>query len=333
MKKSIIVSLLAFSCSFTFSGEPKKIDLSQPLRIKDFIPDDALAATLAVDPALPENFIARSPNTDEKDYLMGVYWGSEKAINEYFKDPNTLSEPIIRARLSLNVAQDNPAGFDEEKLKKEVKTDYPKGTLHKLGNWGNYQYSLISTVMEGRKLDLGWVCLNDESRAVLFLQLIRPEKGIYSDEKAKKLWNTFFEETTELPNPLFAKAYGYELYKGYSILSVSGYRYKIAAQKRRRDGKVLFCITPLSESLRFNYENAEFVTGDEDDWLKGELLLVVSGAVEINNKKLNLTSFRSDGVRLEEVEEFTLTKPEGEGVVFKEVALSEEDVQKPISTS
>lgn len=151
-------------------------------------------------------------------------------------------------------------------------------------------------------LHTGYVGLNDESGAVLFFNLVIPNTPD-GEKKALELWNSFFQNTKELPGPLFIKAKGQEMHLGYTLVDIAGRKVKVLAEKRRSDKKVQFILMPLEGSnVEFKFEKAS--TGRMAmDWHKNEPLIKIDGVYVVDQGWLHYGMTTS--VLIKEVEEFT----------------------------
>ena len=103
-----------------------KQDVKNDLRILELLPN--LLCPLAVNPGIPADFVALSPNgiLDLHDL---IYWGPTDALKAYFKDPSSLKVPLIRVKLSEMVAQTGPNSFHKSFMEylKKLKQEDPKG--------------------------------------------------------------------------------------------------------------------------------------------------------------------------------------------------------------
>lgn len=114
------MKLCVVALMFLGSLVGEEIDTGKPLRVHELMPRDQILCTLAVEPAVPSNFIAMDRN-EKREYANWVYWGPEEVLKAYFKDESSLSEPIIRAMISSNVAQRKMGYLDVKGFKQEMK--------------------------------------------------------------------------------------------------------------------------------------------------------------------------------------------------------------------
>ena len=113
----IFISLCSiFVCIFTMNPltatAPKATqNATNDLRILDLLPN--LLCPFAVDPGIPADFVALSPRGTLDPYDW-IYWGPKDVLKAYFENPASLKTPLIRVKLSANVAQTGPNSFNNE---------------------------------------------------------------------------------------------------------------------------------------------------------------------------------------------------------------------------
>jgi hypothetical protein len=286
------------------------IDVTQPLRIHELIPREEIPSVLAIEPALPKDFIALGAKGDQ-NYCDWVYWGTEKAIKDFLKDEKLLSEPLIRVKLSTNFAQREYGSFDEKEIRDEFSQIKAPKISTEFGKWGSYPYCLLSSP-DDEKIHSALVGMNDEGNGnVLMFQLVTPQKpGL--KVSALQLWKYFFENTKELPEPLLFKAHGQEMHPGYTIVDVVGHKIKIIAERRRSDQKIQFGVIPEDQIDEFK-PNEAFLTLMGANWHHNEPLLKISGQFVIDKGWFNL--FTTASILIQEVEEFTSILPQKNVIV------------------
>jgi len=291
------------------------IDVTQPLRIQELMPRDNLFCSLAVEPALPKDFVALAEN-GEISYSSGVYWGPEKTLKAYFKDPKSLDTPILKVAISSILFQDCPEFFNEKSIREDVKSNPEfKDISVSFGNWGIYRYFRASGKLQNTEVNIAHVGLNDPSGAVLTIDLVIPNtKNGKSD--ALKLWNDFFKNTTMLPEPLFYKAQGQELHIGRTIVDIVGRKIKVIAEKRKSDKKMRFTIVPPDENIEFKFENAKEVKM-EGNWNFGKPLLKVKGQYIIDKGWVQYNMVTS--IFIKDVDEFSKVNSTNKNVFTKDL--------------
>lgn len=224
------------------------------IRILKLLP--GLYYSLAVDPAIPDNFVAMSPK-GQIDLYDWVYWGPKNVLEAYFKDPSSLKIPLIRVKISEEVVQERFGRFAKEQelinaLPKQSREDALTARL----TWGSYPVLALKYGKE-RAGYVAFVGLNDpESGWTLMFNLVCPKAEHPSDEDSK-FWRKFVFETKQLPEPEFFKANGQDMQPGYTIMSRGGVRLKVTAEKRQKDGTIQIVVIPVSSNTTFEYRDIE----------------------------------------------------------------------------
>lgn len=286
-------------CTVTY-GSSREIDVTQTLRIHQLMPQKDLLISLGVEPALPPDFIALSKK-GEIDYSDCVYWGPENVLKAYFKDPNSLSTPILKVRIADFITQSQLKDFHRNFLKEASKGELK--FIHS-GNWGSYPYYCLEyDTPEAEKTHLGLIGLNEDSDSVLAFILVSPKKEI-DQGQGLKLWENFFKQTKELPFPLFIKALGQEMHKGYTIVNVIGRKIKVFAEQRRSDKKLQFIVMPEDKNVKFAFRKSDLALMGAD-WHKNEPILKIHGSYIIDDGWMNYSHTTS--VLIKEVDEFADT--------------------------
>lgn len=110
MKIMGLFLMAIFQISTLLALHPRQAqETSQLPRIVELMPDFLL--TLAIEPAIPKNFIALT----SKDEPGWTFWGRREALEAYFKDKKSLKEPIIGIK-SSHIYQTGPQTFSEDRL-------------------------------------------------------------------------------------------------------------------------------------------------------------------------------------------------------------------------
>ena len=106
MQQIFIFLYALFACIFIMNplsaiAPDDTHEAKNDLRILELLPN--LLCPLAVDPGIPADFIALSPKGTLDPYDW-IYWGPKDVLKAYFEDPASLKVPLIRVKLSANVA-------------------------------------------------------------------------------------------------------------------------------------------------------------------------------------------------------------------------------------
>jgi hypothetical protein len=300
-----------FLCSlFAFTHSPvaatsSEQDFKSDLRILELLPN--LTCPLAVDPALPADFVALSP-TGILDPYAWIYWGPKDVLNAHFEDQTSIKKPFIRVKLSGNVAQKIPGSLPkdhEEALKKMMQND-PQ-SYYRESKWGDYPVDAIKIKMAGQTIRTAWVGLNDpESGWVLMFNLVTPDNN---ETAAENLWNDFITKTTQLKDADYFKACGQDLQEGYTLLNVGGAKLKMIAEKRESDGTIQVVVIPESPNVEFHYVNMdECRMGAE--WKHGEPMVKVYGEITVGTHNWKSVVNHVSSIFYKTVPDFTYKKNE-----------------------
>lgn len=290
MYAPILACLMLTFCSLY--GEP---------RIVEMLPN--LMAPLAVDPGVPDDFVALSPHGKLNPYDW-IYWGPKEVLEAYFKDPSSLSEPVLRVKLSSNVAQTGTDSFTSDKDQSQLPTERLR--------WGEYPLRASKVTMMGTTAFIAWVGLNDpEAGWTLMFNLVYPDNKGHPDAKDIALWETFLKTTKVLKDADYFIALGQDLQEGYTLVNAAGAKMKVTAERRQSDGMVEVVVTPESPDVSFRYEDME-ITRMGAQWKFFQPMVKVYG--EITYKEGNIHNIMNyvTSVFFKEVSEFT-PKAEGEG--------------------
>jgi hypothetical protein len=292
----IIPMLCSMSFGLSYGNEDEM--LSQNLRIHELMPQEHLFFSLGIEPALPADFISMSFR-GKRDYIDWVYWGPKDVLQTYF-DTKSLSEPVIRVSFSYDTNQDMMEQWSDE----EIQSQIGDVLSIKRGFWGRYPYLLAVYKIEDKIIHAGWVGLDLPERRVLLFNLVKPSKEKEFSDKALQLWDTFFNETKELPVPLFLKAMGQEMHHGYTITNHLGHKIKVIAERRKHDGQVQVFFIPMDPEVWFEYRDA-FEIPMPLEWHHGEALLKINGAVHTTDQ-YQATVYTTASVFTKEVDEFSV---------------------------
>lgn len=287
MKKLLLFIFLNLGFAKGISGEA--------LRIQSLLPE--LPAPLAIQPAIPEDFIALSPG-GAPDHCYWTYWGPREVLEKFFEDQTSLKQPILRFKLSGTIAEAEPnkflaVGNEEKKIEgKELK-------------WG--PYPVYASCLPSKKPEYNaWIGLNSPEGWVLQANLVYPEKEDYPEKEALELWNRFIGETKPLSDSLFLKAHGQELKIGSTTLNVEGSKIILLAERRSQDKKLQVVIVPTDENLEFQIKHVSLGTMG-GSWHYGEPLAKISARLM---KKDHFIAEKVISVLIKTVSEFSLDADE-----------------------
>ena len=229
-------------------------DAKNDLRILELLPN--LLCPLAVNPSIPTDFVALSPSGTLDPYDW-IYWGPKDVLKAYFENPASVKAPVLRVKLSANVAQTGPNSFNNEasieSLKMMKKKD-PVGFDFIEIQWGDYPVLAVRTHSDDQIIFMAWVGLNDpEAGWTLMFNLVYPKENGHPDIKDSRLWDNFIKKTTQLKDGDYFKACGQDLQEGYTVVNVCGAKLKMIAEKRQSDGAVQVVVIPEGDGVEFHY--------------------------------------------------------------------------------
>ncbi|EFB40457.1 MAG: hypothetical protein AB7E63_09920 [Parachlamydia sp.] len=286
----------------------KAVDVQSNLRILKLLPH--LFYPLAVEPKIPDDFIAMSPKGKLNGYDW-TYWGPKEVLEEYFKDPASLKVPILRVKLSENTVQTGPETFSENAEINNLKKKYPQRFKDFKHRWGMYPVWAFQTDAYDKMICMAWIGLNaheGEGGWTLLVNLVYPEGPGHPDQNDLKLWDTFITQTKQLSEPEYFIAYGQNLQPGYTIMDDVGVKLTVTAEKRERDGKVQVVVIPSSSDVKFQYAKMEEVLLGSK-WNHAAPLLKVYGSVSQDNPEFGKVVLdQVISVLLETVPEFSVDK-------------------------
>lgn len=282
MKRLLTVFSALFLCVYninTVSAMPIKAQQPDNLRIKDLLP--GLVYPLAVNPAIPADFVARTP-TGASNLMEAMYWGPKEVLKKGF-NPRKLNTPVIKVSISQSVAQTGPHSFNHEDptaLQESLTKNFGSITNFIVTKWGNYPVISAQTKVMDTTVCLAWVGLNEENGTTLLFDLIYPNEKGRSNKSDLQLWDDFIRNTTALKGVDFFKVHGQDLQEGYTLQDLGPAKIKIIAEKRQRDGMIQVVVLPQSSDLKY-----KFTAMEEDvmvgQWKKGEPLVKVFSQVEM----------------------------------------------------
>jgi hypothetical protein len=291
MKRIVIFLHLLFACvcgmnSLRAMATENIQEEKNNLRILKLLPN--LYIPFAVDPGIPEDFIALTPsgNLDPYDW---IYWGPKDVLKAYFEDPTSLKTSILRVRLSTNVSQTSPNSFNHDEIKMLGKED-PTKFAYIETQWGDYPVLASKVRIEEQLMFTAWVGLNDpEAGWTLMFNLVYPlEKGGPKKEDCQ-LWENLLTKTIALKDRDYFKACGQDLQEGYTLVSVGGAKLKMLAEKRQSDGALQVVVIPDSPEVEFHYAGMmECAMGAK--WKFGEPMVKVYGEIVLKKKNFTFTT-------------------------------------------
>jgi hypothetical protein len=313
MPLSVLFACLCATNSIAATASEIQHDGTNDLRILDLLPN--LSTPLAVDPGVPDDFVARSLQGPLDPYNW-IYWGPKDVLKAYFENPASLAEPVLRVKLSANLAQTGPDTFSEDlpEALKQWKSDELVCTAMR---WGDYPVFAARMKLEGRLVLMAWVGLNDRGAGwTLMFNLVYPDKAGHPDNEDLALWTGFLEKTKQLSDGEYFKARGLDMQEGYTLVTAGHAKLKMIAEKRKRDGELQVVVIPESSDVEFHYSNMdECFMGAK--WKYGEPIVKVYGTIVFKRDNFKSINEYVTTIFFKEVSEFSFEEEEGKMLIFK----------------
>jgi len=216
-----------------------------------------LDTPLAVEPAIPDNFVALGPK-GKLDLSDWVYWGPREVLESYFENPRSLTQAILRVKLSEIIKQ-----IDHDTFSKE--NDALCDALAPIGlkrmydlhmKWGKYPIYAITAEFERKWLYAAWVGLDDYQGTTLMFELVYPHEKPNQTDFA--LWNSFLDNTKPMPEPLYSQGFMVDIQPGCTHLQLYGAKFVLVAEQRFSDKMVQIIVDPAGSGFTFTPEKATY---------------------------------------------------------------------------
>ncbi len=204
---------------------------------------------LAVEPAIPSDFVAMSKNgtLDLNDW---VYWGPKKVLEAYFKDPASLSRSLLRVRKSETVKQISPQSFsaENEELCKLMAPLGLKRLFDVHMQWGRYPVYGITAEFDKKWLYTAWVGLSDPQGSTLMFELVYP--GTKPSAEDFKLWDQFLDRTASLPESFIKEQFNVAYEPGKTEIVLHGKKFSVLGEQRFSDNLVKIFVDMQKSGLK-----------------------------------------------------------------------------------
>ncbi len=285
------ILFLALSLSICFSQ-----DVHSKYRIEELIPD--LMAPLAVEPAIPEDFIS-VPTSKEAGSCQWIYWGKQEVIDQLFEDHKTVLEPLIRVRLTAYVAQTGPDSFS---IDRDV-IDFP----HRIEKfkWGSYPVRAHRILIQNKVVYMAYVGLNAPGGLTLLFNLHLPESEQGSDlDKNYPLWENFLRNTKPFSEKELYKMNGLELEEGETIVEVAEEKLKVTAEEDK-NGIIRVVFQPLTPHISYDDKESS-QTYKAGEWKTATPMMRIPTEIEVVKDNNTIYDRVVVYVFVKKVDEFTI---------------------------
>lgn len=261
---------------------------------------DNLLATVAIAPALPNDFIAMSPN-GRLDAYEWTYWGPKEVLESYFKNEDSLTQSIIRVKLGTTTQREIENPNREEWIACLQQGGF-EGFKDIRVRWGSYPIYAISAKSSEEVLFVAWVGLNDPGDWTMKCQLVYPTSRYKPTISDVKLWENFLSKTEQLTGKLYMKAHGQNMEEGYTVVDLGKAKLKVEAERRKSDNKLQLAMIPLEENVSFEFHEAS-----QGSW-ENEPIVKVQGTLTKREGQSTLIIDHHILVLVKEVQEFSINK-------------------------
>lgn len=272
-------------------------------RIVSLLP--ALVYVPKIEPSIPDDFIVMSPSKHISiSDFSGIFWGPKDVLLNYFKDPKSLTQPIIKLRLDQNITQKGADSFSITNFEK-----YNPEMLKWEAVLQSYPVMAFKIMVEEKETYFALVGLNSPGQDVLFFELIYPDEK--PSEEAIQLWENFLYKTKGLSIQDMLRAHGQDLQMGYTLTNVNGTQLKFIAEQRMKDDRLRIVVIPLAGNVQFKLDDvATGLMGLQ--WHYGEPLAKVKGTITAKNESLYGTVIQDQttSILILPVQEYNLSEQE-----------------------
>ncbi len=246
-----IIVTLGLSCALmagSFEGN---------VRIFTMLP--TLDAPLAVDPAIPRNFVALSKD-GTFDRNEWIYWGPKEVVEAYFQDQSTLKQSILRVRASETVKQISADKFsvENDELCKLMAPMGLKRLFDVRMKWGKYPIYAVTAEFQKKWLYTAWVGLSDPQGSTLMFELVYP--GTKPTNEQFELWDVFLDKTKILSDPVYSQGFNAVYAQGQTNVMLYGQSLSFIAEQRYTDKLIQVVVdakksgfTPILDTVYFSY--------------------------------------------------------------------------------
>jgi hypothetical protein len=286
---------------FLFSVNPLSANekaLFEKPRICALLPD--LLSPLAIEPAIPNDFVAKSPSGDPS-IMNALFWGNPSVLEDFFKNPKELKEEIINIQVSQNIQQKGLVLEGDKKLIQEMRQKGFQILNSKRLMMGVYPVWMVHLKGPHQETVLiAWIGLNASQGTVLMFSPVLPQ-----GKKESSLFETFLTKTKPLDQEAFFRAHGLCLKEGETLVEEGGAQFKMSVEKRNRDHKLLIVVEPLNEETEFSIGQVK-IEKMGGSWKKNQLVAEVEGEIFFSQegKKCRLEGHKTS-VLIRNVDKFT----------------------------
>lgn len=285
---------------------------SSPLRIQELLPNPNWFVQLAIDPALPPEFVARLlPNSEESD--ASRYCWAEPQVAEKYAATGVVTGPLFAVFLSKGVLKKadgtltGEEGLDQQIQQLSESLGVGKFLLNKKRFfWGLHPvFALITQLPEPiGKMRMVWIG-NPVDEHVLCLMFRYPSGSPEKEREAEQIWEDFLHQTKELQGGDYFRALGHDMQMGSTVRHTGPLKIKVSVELRSKDNQLLYVVEPLSEGTTYQLREA-VLTRMTTPWHFGHSILKVSGRGILEAEGHHVVFDEVISVLVKEVEQFSM---------------------------
>lgn len=237
----------------------KSEEISVP-RIRELIPKGWLAYP-AIDPAIPENYVGGSLETNHNfDEASRILWGEKRDVEMFAKDQTAqIKHPVFYLRHASDFYQNGPNSFSGEKsIADLLKKSGVKNTKTEKMQWGEYPVLACENKLpDGSITRFAWIGVNSDGH-VLMVNIFSPKpSSVQGEKQTQEVWDKFLHQSRQLEEREFFIARGMDMRDGYTNYTSGTASLKAIAEKRKSDDKLAVLIRPMSPGISFNISGVE----------------------------------------------------------------------------
>jgi len=236
--QAFFLSLLLFGAALQAGDNYRIFTLLPPLN-----------TPLAVEPAIPSDFVAMSKN-GQLDLNDWVYWGPKKVVEAYFAKHESLKQPILRVRMSETVKQIGPELFSAEndELCKLMAPLGLKRLFDVRMKWGRYPVYAITAEFDKKWLYTAWIGLSDPQGTTLMFELVY--NGLKPSKEDFALWDQFLDKTTSLPESYINEQLSVTYEPGKTDVVLRGKQFAVIGEQRFSDNLIKIFVDMQKSGLK-----------------------------------------------------------------------------------
>lgn len=267
-------------------------------RLQELIPDHWVE-TPGLNFALPGDY-----KLYKDGMLARTYWCKEEDVETIERSSPNLKNDLIEIDIGqLKQTGPDTLMYEDKILDDFIQADIKWAKLNKY-KWGTYPvFEIYGEAYNGAPVRMGWVGLNSPHGTTMLMILRSPKNRLKNEAP---LWDNLIKDTTQLSEPEFFKAKGYDMQDGFTIFSNVTAKVKATVERRVSDGLMAIKLEPLTPNTSFEYSEVfEGLMGNE--WKKNAPIVKIAGKLnEVNSKFGDITTSVVITVLIKDVQDFRI---------------------------